>query len=60
MTADDLGPATYGAVLALNGIAVVVVQPVAVRLPAGRTGTAPPNRRARRIPQNERQESSAA
>jgi pimeloyl-ACP methyl ester carboxylesterase len=56
MTADDLGPATYGAVLALNGIAVVVVQPMAVRLPAGRTGTAPPNRRARRITRNERQE----
>jgi predicted MFS family arabinose efflux permease len=40
MTADGLDPATYGAVLALNGIAVVVVQPMAVRLLAGRNGTA--------------------
>jgi MFS family permease len=36
MSADGHGPATYGAVLALNGIAIVVVQPVAVRLLAGR------------------------
>jgi MFS family permease len=36
MTADGHGPATYGAVLALNGIVIVVVQPVAVRLLAGR------------------------
>ncbi|GAB2693434.1 MFS transporter [Nocardia thraciensis] len=40
MTADGLGPATYGAVLALNGIAIVVVQPFAVRLLAGRNGSA--------------------
>jgi len=40
MTAGGLGPATYGAVLALNGIAVVVVQPMAVRLLAGRSGSA--------------------
>lgn len=40
MTADGLGPATYDAVLALNGIAVVVVQPVAVRLLADRNGSA--------------------
>ncbi|TCO64717.1 MFS transporter [Actinocrispum wychmicini] len=39
MTADGLGPATYGAVLALNGIAIVVGQPVAVRLLAGRNGS---------------------
>ncbi|MEO6087849.1 MAG: MFS transporter [Umezawaea sp.] len=38
MTANGLGLATYGAVLALNGIAVVAVQPVAVRLLAGRNG----------------------
>jgi MFS family permease len=36
MSADGHGPATYGAVLALNGIAIVVVQPLAVRLLAGR------------------------
>ena len=36
MTADGHGPATYGAVLALNGIVVVLVQPLAVRLLAGR------------------------
>ena len=36
MTADGHGPATYGAVLALNGIVIVVVQPLAVRLLAGR------------------------
>jgi MFS family permease len=40
MTADGLGPATYGAVLALNGIAIVAVQPLAVRLLAGRDGSA--------------------
>jgi MFS family permease len=40
MTADGLGPATYGAVLALNGIAIVAVQPLAVRLLAGRNGSA--------------------
>ncbi|MEV5712775.1 MFS transporter [Amycolatopsis mediterranei] len=39
MTAGGLGPAAYGGVLALNGIAVVVLQPLAVRLLAGRTGT---------------------
>jgi MFS family permease len=39
MTADGLGPATYGMVLALNGIAIVALQPVAVRLLAGRNGT---------------------
>ncbi len=39
MTADGLSTATYGAVLALNGIAIVVLQPVAVRLLAGRTGS---------------------
>jgi MFS family permease len=39
MTADGLGPATFGAVLALNGIAIVALQPVAVRLLAGRNGT---------------------
>jgi MFS family permease len=36
MTADGHSPATYGAVLALNGLAIVVVQPLAVRLLAGR------------------------
>lgn len=36
MSADGHGPATYGAVLALNGIAIVVLQPLAVRLLAGR------------------------
>jgi MFS family permease len=40
MTAGGLGPATYGAVLTLNGIAVVALQPVAVRLLAGRTAHA--------------------
>lgn len=40
MTADHLGPATYGAVLALNGIVIVVVQPLAVRLLAGRDASA--------------------
>ncbi len=36
MANDGLGPGTYGAVLALNGIAIVVVQPIAVRLLPGR------------------------
>ncbi|MEU6784998.1 MFS transporter [Nonomuraea angiospora] len=36
MTADGHGPAAYGAVLALNGILIVVGQPLAVRLLAGR------------------------
>ena len=36
MTADGHSPATYGAVLALNGMVIVVVQPLAVRLLAGR------------------------
>ncbi|MEV0389437.1 MFS transporter [Nonomuraea sp. NPDC050643] len=36
MTADGQGPAAYGAVLALNGIIIVVGQPLAVRLLAGR------------------------
>ncbi|WP_410643465.1 MFS transporter [Amycolatopsis sp. lyj-346] len=40
MAAGGLGPATYGAVLALNGIAVVALQPVAVRLLAGRAAHA--------------------
>jgi len=40
MTARGLGTATYGAVLALNGIAVVTLQPWAVRLLAGRNGAA--------------------
>ncbi len=39
MTAAGLGTATYGAVLALNGIAIVVLQPFAVRLLAGRNGS---------------------
>ncbi|WP_103349456.1 MFS transporter [Amycolatopsis sp. CA-128772] len=39
MTAGGFGTATYGAVLALNGIAVVALQPVAVRLLAGRDGS---------------------
>ncbi|MET8846892.1 MFS transporter [Amycolatopsis sp. NPDC004625] len=39
MTASGLDPATYGAVLALNGIVVVVLQPGAVRLLAGRDGS---------------------
>jgi len=34
--ADGLGPGTFGAVLALNGIVIVLVQPVAVRLLDGR------------------------
>jgi MFS family permease len=36
MAADGHGPGTYGAVLALNGIVIVVVQPIAVRLLDGR------------------------
>ncbi|MEU0536795.1 MFS transporter [Amycolatopsis tolypomycina] len=40
MTAAGLGPGTYGVVLALNGIAVVALQPWAVRLLAGRNGAA--------------------
>jgi MFS family permease len=40
MTAAGLGPAAYGAVLALNGIAVVALQPWAVRLLAGRNAHA--------------------
>jgi MFS family permease len=36
MSAGGHGPATYGAVLALNGLAIVIVQPLAVRLLAGR------------------------
>jgi MFS family permease len=36
MAADGHGPGTYGAVLALNGIAIVVLQPIAVRLLDGR------------------------
>jgi MFS family permease len=39
MMADGLDLTTYGAVLALNGIAVVILQPLAVRLLAGRNGT---------------------
>jgi MFS family permease len=40
MTADGHGPATYGAVLALNGIVVVVLQPLAVRMLDGRDSSA--------------------
>ncbi|MGW3994764.1 MFS transporter [Amycolatopsis sp. NPDC004772] len=40
MAARGLGPAAYGGVLALNGIAVVVLQPPAVRLLAGRNAAA--------------------
>ena len=36
MAGDGHGPGTYGAVLALNGIVIVVVQPIAVRLLEGR------------------------
>jgi MFS family permease len=36
MSADGHGPAAYGTVLAPNGLAIVVVQPLAVRLLAGR------------------------
>jgi len=38
MAAGGLGPAAYGGILALNGIAVVALQPWAVRLLAGRNG----------------------
>jgi MFS family permease len=40
MAADGHGPGTYGAMLTLNGILIVVVQPIAVRLLDGRD-TAP-------------------
>ncbi|MFI6395098.1 MFS transporter [Nonomuraea sp. NPDC050540] len=40
MTADGHGPATYGAVLALNGLLIVIGQPPAVRLLAGRDPSA--------------------
>jgi len=40
MTADGHGPATYGAMLALNGVGIVVGQPLAVRLLAGRDPSA--------------------
>jgi len=36
LAADGHGPGRYAAVLALNGIAIVVVQPIAVRLLGGR------------------------
>lgn len=36
MTADGLAPGTYGAVLAVNGVAILTAQPLAVRLLAGR------------------------
>lgn len=36
MTAQGLGPAMYGAVLALNGLAIVLLQPVAVAVLAHR------------------------
>jgi MFS family permease len=36
MAGDGLGPGTFGAVLALNGIVIVLVQPIAVRLLDGR------------------------
>jgi predicted MFS family arabinose efflux permease len=36
MTADGLGPGTYGAVLAVNGVAILAAQPLAVRLLASR------------------------
>jgi MFS family permease len=36
MAGDGHGPGTYSAVLALNGIVIVVVQPIAVRLLDGR------------------------
>ncbi|ANN18828.1 MFS transporter [Amycolatopsis orientalis] len=38
MTGNGIQPTTYGAVLALNGVAIVILQPVAVRLLAGRDG----------------------
>jgi MFS family permease len=40
MTTNGHGPAMYGAVLALNGIVIVVGQPLAVRLLAGRDPSA--------------------
>jgi MFS family permease len=36
MSSDGHGPGTYGAMLALTGIVIVVVQPIAVRLLEGR------------------------
>jgi MFS family permease len=36
MAGDGYGPGTFGAVLALNGIVIVVAQPIAVRLLDGR------------------------
>jgi MFS family permease len=36
MAGDGLGPGTYGAVLTVNGVLIVVVQPLAVRLLDGR------------------------
>jgi MFS family permease len=36
MAGDGHGPGTYGAMLALNGIVIVIVQPLAVRLLDGR------------------------
>ncbi|MEV6489193.1 MFS transporter, partial [Actinoplanes sp. NPDC051633] len=36
MAGDGHGPGTYGAVLALNGVVIIVVQPIAVRLLGGR------------------------
>ena len=36
MAADGHGPGTFGAMLALNGIVIVLVQPIAVRLLDGR------------------------
>jgi MFS family permease len=39
MAADGVGPGTYAAVLALNGIVIITVQPVAVRLLDGRDTT---------------------
>lgn len=36
MAGDGHGPGTYGAMLALNGIVIVLVQPIAVRLLDGR------------------------
>jgi MFS family permease len=40
MAAAGLGPGTYGVVLTLNGVAVVALQPVAVRLLADRNAPA--------------------
>ncbi|NUS45651.1 MAG: MFS transporter, partial [Mycobacteriaceae bacterium] len=40
MTADGHGPAAYGAILAFNGILIVLGQPLAVRLLAGRDPSA--------------------